>query len=681
MTLPDLSSRRSAHRTIVVGIVATIAFAFGSYSWIARADRALAQPEEAVTVDDSAPRLELAAPRPFFRGVETNLELRVVTANGSSPSARSPGEPPRRLVVRGLEHESVVLDRVEIDANGSIRAEGVTVGSETIEIDLDGRTLTCQVSLYPGWLTLLPSFGAIVLAVVTRQVLAALFVGVWLGVLLLTELRPLDAFLGAADTYLVGALAEPSHAYILLFSLTLAGLVGIMEASGGIRGLVDVVSRRARSARSGQVSTALLGLVIFFDDYANALIIGNTMRPFMDRLRVSREKLAYIVDATAAPVATIGVISTWTAYQVGLLNDEFASFGPDAPEPYTFFLESIPWSFYSILTIAFVVINAATLRDFGPMRVAEERARQRGEVLRPGAQPLVDASGGDSAHDRMRLPPRWWNAVLPLVCVVGFTLLGLWSTGRSAAGSDASLREIIAKADSYKALLWAAVGATLVAVLLVIVQGMKLADSLDQWVRGVKSLVLAAMILVLAWAISAVSKDLGTGPYVAYLVGANFDPRWLPLLAFISAGVIAFATGTSYGTMGILIPIFIPLLATLGDDGGRGLELIRSLGPITTAAILGGSVFGDHASPISDTTVLSSMAAGSDHIDHVRTQFPYALVVASICLPLYVLAGFGFSAFLLVPIGLVGIGAVFVWVARPPSRVSPSSETSSGEPR
>ncbi|MCZ6794939.1 MAG: Na+/H+ antiporter NhaC family protein, partial [Planctomycetota bacterium] len=421
-----------------------------------------------------------------------------------------------------------------------------------------------------GFLTLVPALLAIALAIATRQVLLALFSGVWAGTAILEgSWNPLPSLLRSADTYVVGSLADSGHASILLFSLCLGGLVGVISATGGVRGIVEVVSRLARGPRSGQVATWILGLLIFFDDYANSLIVGNTMRPFSDRVRISREKLSFIVDATAAPVATIGVISTWTAYQLGQIEPVLARVSTATTEPYDYFLHSIPYSFYSLLMIALVFLVAVTLRDFGPMRRAEARCRETGEVLRDGAQPLLDPSL-DLLGDSPDVKPRWYNAAVPVICVVAFTFAGLVVTGWEALGPEASrsasIADIIGKADSFKALLWASLGASAVAGLMGLLQGFRLAVVVNSWVAGVRSLVLAVMILVLAWAISQVCEDLHTGDYVASVTSGVLTSKLVPALAFVTAGFIAFSTGTSYGTMAILIPIFLPLVYTLSGD-------------------------------------------------------------------------------------------------------------------
>ena len=538
---------------------------------------------------------------------------------------------------------------------GSYKLENIELPDGSISI-VNGPSESRTV--LPGWVTLLPPLVAIVLAFLTRQVLVALFCGVWVGATFAYSLNPLASFLHSIDNYIVGALANTDHATVILFSFALAGTIGVITHTGGIQGIVQLVSRWAKGPRSGQVATWFLGLFIFFDDYANSLIIGNTMRPFTDKVRVSREKLAFIVDSTAAPVATIGVISTWTAFQIGLVSQE-KELSDKIGDPYIFFLESIPYSFYSILTLFLVLICGLMLKDFGPMREAEERCRRTGKVLRDGAKPLFDETMAQlGASDDLK--PRWLNAVLPIFCVIAFTIIGLYATGVEALGEEATgagLGDIIRKGNSFNALLWGTMGASVVAMLMALSQKFPLDETISSWISGARSIVLALITLLLAWSIGAVCKDINTGYYVASISSGILSPHILPLVAFISAAIIAVATGTSYGTMGLMVPIFLgQLMFPLAETAELDPETTRHLALALLAAILGGSVFGDHCSPISDTTVLSSMASGSDHIDHVKTQFPYALLSAGICVPIYLLVGYlDISPLLALPIGLVAV--------------------------
>ena len=538
---------------------------------------------------------------------------------------------------------------------GSYKLENIELPDGSISI-VNGPSESRTV--LPGWVTLLPPLVAIVLAFLTRQVLVALFCGVWVGATFAYSLNPLASFLHSIDNYIVGALADTDHATVILFSFALAGTIGVITHTGGIQGIVQLVSRWAKGPRSGQVATWFLGLFIFFDDYANSLIIGNTMRPFTDKVRVSREKLAFIVDSTAAPVATIGVISTWTAFQIGLVSQE-KGLSDKIGDPYIFFLESIPYSFYSILTLFLVLICGLMLKDFGPMRKAEERCRRTGKVLRDGAKPLLDETMAQlGASDDLK--PRWINAVLPIFCVIAFTIIGLYATGVEALGEEAAgagIGDIIRKGNSFSALLWGTMGASVVAMLMALSQKFPLDETISSWISGARSIVLALITLLLAWSIGAVCKDINTGYYVASISSGILSPHILPLVAFISAAIIAVATGTSYGTMGLMVPIFLgQLMFPLAETAELDPETTRHLALALLAAILGGSVFGDHCSPISDTTVLSSMASGSDHIAHVKTQFPYALLSAGICVPIYLLVGYlDISPLLALPIGLVAV--------------------------
>ena len=545
-------------------------------------------------------------------------------------------------------------------------------------LSVENKKGSAYKTVLPGWLTLMPPLVAIVLAFLTRQVLVALFCGVWVGACLSYSTNPLRSFLYSIDNYIVGALADTDHAVVILFSFGLAGTIGVITHIGGIRGIVEVVSRWAKGPRSGQVATWFLGLFIFFDDYANSLIIGNTMRPFTDKVRVSREKLAFIVDSTAAPVATIGIISTWTAFQIGLVSQE-EELSDKIGDPYMFFLESIPYSFYSILTLFLVLICGLMLRDFGPMRKAEERCRSTGKVLRDGARPLFDDTMGQlgSSDD---LKPRWINAVLPIFCVIAFTLIGLYTTGlealkeaaaggeleAAAAVSNGNIGDIIRKGDSFSALLWGTMGASMVAILMALGQRFSLDETISAWISGARSIILALITLLLAWSIGAVCKDIHTGAYVASISSGVLTPEILPLVAFISSAVIAVATGTSYGTMGLMVPIFLgQLIFPLAETAGLDDETSRHLALALLAAILGGSVFGDHCSPISDTTVLSSMASGSDHIDHVKTQLPYAMLSAGVCVPVYLLIGYaGLSPWLGIAAGLAGVFILFRFLSK-----------------
>jgi Na+/H+ antiporter NhaC len=497
------------------------------------------------------------------------------------------------------------------------------------------------------WLTVLPPLFAIALAFALRQVLVALFAGLWLGAWLVQGGGFDGMWRGLLDTlavHLRAALADDSHAAIIVFSLMIGGLVGIISRNGGMPGIVRHVTRFASTPRRGQLATAGLGCAIFVDDYANTLIVGNTMRPVTDSLRVSREKLAYLVDSTAAPVAALALITTWIGLQIGLIGDAVARIdGYDEPA-YSVLLNSLLYSFYPWLALLFVFAVALSGRDFGPMRAAERTAAERGNAVasdQPEGGADVDLSGaGTNAEPAARAR----NAVIPIMVLVVVTFAGLWVTGRSEAGADASLRDVIGSADPYVALLWSSLLAVLTAIVLTVAQRlMSLANALEAWLTGVHAVLPAMLILLLAWALAAVCVELDTAGYLAATLGDAIHPGLLPTLVFAIAALTAFATGTSWGTMGMLMPLVLPLAwSMLAAHGLAGTEAGMPVLYAAVAAVLAGAVWGDHCSPLSDTTILSSMACGCDHLAHVRTQLPYALLVGAVAIVAGLLpVGFG----------------------------------------
>jgi Na+/H+ antiporter NhaC len=522
-----------------------------------------------------------------------------------------------------------------------------------------------------GWLSVVPPVLAIGMALITRQVIVALLLGVYCGSLIITG-NPGTAFLRVGDTYLVGALADDSHAAILMFSSILGGMVGVLSRSGATEGVVHWLTSKISGRRGGQISTAIMGTVIFFDDYANTLLVGSTMRPWTDRLKISREKLAYLVDSTAAPVVTVAVISTWVGFEVGLIQEAMVRLGSGG-QAYTFFLQSIPYSYYPLLTLLFVYLTASTGRDFGPMRKAELRAFHEGQVLRPGARPasdvpmpddeLVEGYGGAPANPLL--------AGVPILSVILTTALGIYFSGRQvlldSGTAQFGLRDILNSADSFAVLTWSAlVGAILAVGLTVGSRRLSLMDALDGFLDGVKAMVIAVAILLLAWSLSAICDNLGTANYLVEISRQVLSARLLPVVVFILAAAVSFATGTSWGTMAILMPLVYPLGHHLPLDAGLAASTALHIHLAAVSAVLAGAVFGDHCSPISDTTILSSLATGSDHVDHVKTQMPYALTVGGISVMLgYLPVGFGFSPWLSLAMGAAAVILVIWKVGKP----------------
>jgi Na+/H+ antiporter NhaC len=583
-----------------------------------------------------APRVVLDAPKVLLTGVPFALTLRLDGADESvEVAAFTAGG---RELARGTLLPGVPLRLEGLSVAGgddtpiSVRAADEPAGATPLA-SVDPRVL-------PGWTSLLPPLVAILMALVFREVVTALFVGVWLGAFVYAGLNPIAAFLRTMDRFVAPALAHPDHAAIIVFSFLLGGMVGVMSRSGGTRGIVEAVRPIATTPRRAQLATYLAGLAIFFDDYANTLIVGNTMRPITDRMRVSREKLAYLVDSTAAPVAAIVFVSTWVGFEISLIGDGLAAAAAHLGEdpgaaaqlldanPFTVFIHSIPYLFYPLLALLMVGLVVFLQRDFGPMLKAEQRA-SRGEGLhREGAMPMAD-TGSELLEPDPDVPHRWWNAALPVLSVVAVVLAGLWLEGRANLGRPGTPWEVLGEADPFHALLWGSLAGCVVAVGLAAGQRiLEVEEAVQALIGGMRAMLLAGLILVLAWSLSEVTVALGTARYLAGILEGNLRPELLPVLVFLTAASISFATGTSWGTMAILIPLVIPLSVALGGaagfDGGAHYTIL--LGSISS--VLAGSIFGDHCSPISDTTVLSSMASACDHVDHVRTQLPYALTVA-----------------------------------------------------
>ena len=528
-----------------------------------------------------------------------------------------------------------------------------------------------ETAAHVGWWSLVPALLAIGAALAFRQVVAALFLGVWAGAWIASGSAATGWFTGffaAIQTYILSALADEGHAAIILFSLLIGGLVGLIQKGGGTEAIVQLVTRWARSAGRGQLATAVLGTAIFFDDYANTLIVGGTMRPITDKLRVSREKLAYIVDSTAAPVACIALVTTWIGTEVGYIAEAIDQIPGYDEAAYSVFLNSIGYSFYPLLALLFVFLVAGTRRDFGPMLQAERRARPTGQVSRPGTTAAQFEAEADVLRPKDGTPPRLVNALLPIGVLVTGVLVGLWITGSASAGAGASLQDVVGAADSYAAMMWASLAAVVAAVVLLVGQRIvTLDESVEAMMAGMRTMLFALLILVLAWALSEVNAAIGTGEFLKELLSDKLNPGFVPALVFLLAAATAFATGSSWGTMGILMPLVVPLAwNVLAADGlhttGEYHHIIYS----AVSAVLAGAVWGDHCSPISDTTILSSLASQCDHIDHVRTQLPYALTVGGAALLLGTLpAGFGMPWWGGLLMGGGALVAVIVFVGKP----------------
>ncbi len=531
------------------------------------------------------------------------------------------------------------------------------VGITTIRARAGADTASTELRVIPGWVSILPAVLAIVIALLFRNVIPALLLGLWVGSTALVSFTATGALHGLLDSfqvYVTAAVADSDHAAIILFTMMIGGMVGIITRNGGMASVVRMIVSRAKTAIGGQVAVWLMGLMIFFDDYSNTLVVGNTARSLTDHLKISREKLAYIVDSTAAPVACIALITTWIGYQLGLVGDALESVeGLADMKAYSIFLNSIPYSFYAIFAIAFVFIVAVSGEDFGPMLKAEVRAR-KGQV-KPESKEALPALEGDDLEPKANIPLRALNAFIPILALIGALAVALWATGEGDG-----ITEVLGSADPYKSMMYASFVGVLVAASLTIGQRiLSVHETVDAWYGGVRATLFGMIILVLAWSLSHVTENLNTADYLVTVLADSLPVALVPATVFILAAITAFTTGTSWGTMGILMPLVIPLTwAVMGVNGiadSSGMHIMYS----SVSCCLVGAVWGDHCSPISDTTVLSSVASGCNHIEHVRTQLPYALLVGFVAMAVGTIpGGYGLPPWISIVTGLVILIAV-----------------------
>lgn len=515
------------------------------------------------------------------------------------------------------------------------------------------------------WINALPPIVTITIALLTQNLLLSLFLGILFGSILATGGNPLIGTLEVFTKHGWAAISDIFHIEILIFSALLLGMVGIMNVSGGTRGIVAALSRFIAGRRSTKLMAGLMGILIFFDDYANCFVIGTTMRPVTDQHRISREKLAYLVDTTAAPDATLAIVSTWVGYQLGLISDALGQISGMKASAFQMFLASLPLRYYCLLTLSLMFMVILMRRDFGPMYKAERRALEEGLVLRDGAVPLTSRTF-NGLDAKAGIPLRWLNAALPVLTVVMATLIGLYLSGGGwavleknplALFSLQQLGDIFAKADSGSVLVWSSSLGCGVAALLALPL-LRPGEIASAWLKGISAILVAGLILVMTWVISHITAEIGTATYLIALFRDLVQPLWLASGLFLLAAAIAFSIGSSWSTMALMIPVALPLAH---EVGGAQLTIL------TLAAVLDGCIFGDHCSPLADTTVLSAIACSSDLIDHVRTQLPYGLLAlftaAGIC---FLPAAAGLPPWLLFPAGLLVMAAFLRIFARNP---------------
>lgn len=582
---------------------------------------------------------------------ETKSEL-ILTSADSMPST---------LIINGVE--------TPIEFNGeNYIVEHTFQTGEKFSID-NYTVIGEQPKVIPLWMSVLPPFIAILFALIFKEVIFSMISGIFLGGAIMGVYAEgfkgiFTGFLKVIDTYILHSLNDVGHISVIVFSIIIGGVVAVISKNGGMHGIVNRIVKFANNARNGQLATYFLGLAIFFDDYANTLVVGNTMRPITDKLKISREKLSYIVDATAAPISAIAFVTTWIGAELGYISKGVEGINNAGGEQinegvYSIFLNSLPYAFYPILTIFFMGYLIWRKKDFGPMLAAERRAR-KGVVVNPEEND-ADLSELKEIEPVKGIKYRAYNAVIPVAIIVFGTMVGLTFTGFSSLQSQLMevspdivisgwgdiwsnmhlidptvdsftrrLGTLVGASDSYSALLWSSLCALFAAMLLTISQRiMSLKDTMETAITGFKTMIPALLILILAWSLALVTDDMHTADYLTGLMSGNISPVLIPGFTFVLSALVAFSTGSSWSTMALVYPLIIPATWSicLADGSVMDLAAIMPIFYSTVSAVLAGAVLGDHCSPISDTTILSSLASGCNHIDHVRTQMPYALVV------------------------------------------------------
>lgn len=512
-----------------------------------------------------------------------------------------------------------------------------------------------------GPVSLWPSVVAVGLAFVTRDIHLSLLTGAFAGALLLQGGNPASAFLGLFTERLFPVLMDRWNLSVLIFTLLMGGFVEVLNRNGGMAALTTRVLGRSGDSRRVGVGAYAVGWVLFFDGLANAMLVGKTLRPLADRARLSREKLAFIVDSTSSPIAGLALISTWVAYELSVIREGLTLVHGEgagvALEPFWLLVQSLPFRFYNWFLLLLVFLVIWLRRDWGPMHAAEQAASR---------QPVAATVGDGSAKASGSMAP----AVVPLIVLLLGIVIGLFVDG-GGWGQPITVQGCIRAFGQANAALVFVVATAVASAVAMCFRSRnpgsgkgRRSSSREAFLTGMQQMFLPALILVLAWVLNSVIRDLGAAAYLASLLGDRLPPGMLPMLVFLLAATVSFSTGTSWGTMAIVMPLVIPIAMAIGGAPGEemsGMVLAPAIG-----AVLAGAVFGDHCSPISDTTVVSSFSCGCDVMAHVRTQLPYALCAGGAAVGLgYGPAGWGVPAWVSLPIGVAGIWAAVRFLGRP----------------
>ncbi|MDO4673954.1 Na+/H+ antiporter NhaC family protein [Campylobacter sp.] len=530
-----------------------------------------------------------------------------------------------------------------------------------------------------GAFTLLPPLIAICLAFITKDVILSLFIGALSGTFMLSfvEHNALHALVLSFSIFVekaVQSLSDPSNAGIILQMLTIGGMVALITKMGGTKAVALWFAQRAKKAKSSQLASYFLGYFIFFDDYANSFIVGPIVRPLTDKFKVSREKLAFIMDSTAAPIAGLAIISTWIGFELSVIKEGYNLASEELLvglhqsreqiNAFEIFIQTLPYRFYNILMLAFVFFTIIQEREFGPMLRAERAAKK--------SQQGIDALS-ENLEDKLLEPKEGIkiqssNALLPLAVLIIFAFVGFYFSGfasitdpdlraqiQAAPLGLTALRETFSAANTATVLFQAALLASITAIAMGAWRKIfSIREGIITWTYGWRMMIITVIILMCAWPLSSAIKDLGTSIYLVDLLSDKTPLYLLPMAVFLLASIVSLSTGTSYGTMGILMPLTIPLALGVGSHNALVGADLHYYVVLSISAVLSGAIFGDHCSPISDTTILSAMASKCDLLAHVKTQMPYAIFICAISLFAgYLPVALGLSIWLVLPLNLV----------------------------
>lgn len=478
-----------------------------------------------------------------------------------------------------------------------------------------------------GWLSILPPVIAIVLALITKEVFSSLAIGIFTGGFIYTIMAGLSPVKVLEVVFGEMVIKMGENASVLLFLALLGGLIAIVTMAGGARAYGEWAIKKIKNRTVASIATAILGAVIFIDDYFNCLTVGTVMRPVTDKHHISRAKLAYLIDSTAAPVCIIAPISSWAATIAASLSEVGTDNGLGL------FIQTIPYNLYALFTLIMIVIVSFRKFDFGPMAKFERQALEKGSAAAALNEDAKDDFDGMEVSDKGKV----YDLIIPIAALILFTVIAMLYTGGMFEGGK-TLFEAFGDTDAFMSLVYGGFAALIVTLLLYVprrLMGFK--KFMNGVTNGFKTMVIADIILVMAWTISGLCREYlnATGFVEGVVTSSHFPMALLPAIIFVIAAFMSFALGTSWGTFLMLIPIVAMICS--GDAG----LLIPAL-----AAVFSGSVFGDHCSPISDSTIMSSAGAGCSHMDHVSSQIPYALLVAGCCFIGFLVAGFTKNVFI-----------------------------------